>query len=53
MIMSLGKSIMECASLVKGGVLVFFPSYSVMKNARDLWERNKLIDDMKEIKPVH
>lgn len=53
MLKSLAKSIISCAEQVDGGVLVFFPSYSVMKNARELWARLDLIDSMKSVKPIH
>ena len=53
MMMKLGSSIMDCARLVKGGVLVFFPSYGMMNDALQLWAGNKLTDEMKKIKPLH
>ena len=53
MMMNLGNSIMDCARLVKGGVLVFFPSYGMMNDALKLWVGNKLTDEMIKIKPLH
>ena len=48
MLLGLGQSIIRKAQLVKGGVLVFFPSYSVMNLARDLWLKDGgILDQMR------
>ena len=33
MLLRLGEGVIQSASLVTGGILVFFPSYTVMKRA--------------------
>ena len=40
MIVDLGKTIARVASITPGGMLVFFPSYGLMDQCFEIWERN-------------
>ena len=40
MIADLGRTIARVAALTPGGMLVFFPSYGLMEQCFDVWERN-------------
>ena len=40
MIIDLGKTIARVASITPGGMLVFFPSYGLMEQCFDIWEKN-------------
>lgn len=40
MIVDLGKTIARVASITPGGMLVFFPSYGLMEQSFDVWEKN-------------
>jgi Rad3-related DNA helicase len=47
MVIDLGETIVEVCTKVKGGILVFFPSYSLLKDYKEIWAatgiRNKII----------
>jgi len=49
---SLGQSIINIIRVVPHGVLVFFPSYSLMNSTREFWQNNGLWSKIEAIKPI-
>ena len=43
MIIDLGKTIAEIARLTPGGMLVFFPSYGLLEQCFELWDKNSIL----------
>lgn len=42
-----GKTLIELIKNIPNGTIVFFPSYELMENMLDLWEKHKILDDLK------
>jgi Rad3-related DNA helicase len=40
-------------SVVKGGVLIFFTSYSIMNKCKEEWEKNQILDPIKTRMPIY
>ncbi|KAG0425268.1 hypothetical protein HPB47_027567 [Ixodes persulcatus] len=49
---SLGRSISNFCRVIPGGVLLFFPSYAVMKSFVDFWTSNGIMASLTLVKPV-
>ena len=49
---SLGRTICNFGRVVPNGLLVFFPSYSVMKSNQESWEDNGIWRTLSGIKPL-
>jgi len=49
---SLGQSVINIIRVVPNGVLIFFPSYSLMKSVREAWQNSGLWSKLEGIKPV-
>ena len=43
MIIDLGKTIAEVARMTPGGMLVFFPSYGLLEQCFELWDKNSIL----------
>lgn len=52
MIADLGHTIADICSHVTGGILVFFSSYSLMRQYLEVWTDLKIIDTMTSLKKV-
>ncbi|XP_012148049.2 regulator of telomere elongation helicase 1 [Megachile rotundata] len=52
-IMSLGRTIFNFSCLIPEGLLVFFPSYPVMKKCREEWQNVGLWTKIAERKPIY
>ncbi|KAF2174101.1 hypothetical protein M409DRAFT_62246 [Zasmidium cellare ATCC 36951] len=48
----LGRAIEQVASKVKGGLVVFFPSYGYLESVTNLWRKDSILDRLSSIKPV-
>lgn len=48
----MGRAIEETASKVKGGLVVFFPSYGYLDSVMRLWQSESIISRLNSIKPV-
>jgi Rad3-related DNA helicase len=42
-ISSLGKTVANFSRVVPGGVLVFFPSYGILRQCRDVWKETSAV----------
>lgn len=51
-VQSLGRTIRSVAQVVPDGLLVFFPSYPVMKSCQEAWQLSGLWDAINQVKPV-
>ena len=51
-IQSLGRTIRSVAQVVPDGLLVFFPSYPVMKSCQEAWQLSGLWDALNQVKPI-
>lgn len=49
-IRSLGQTILNFSRIVPGGLLVFFPSYTVMRGCRDEWQKSDIWDKISKAK---
>lgn len=49
---SLGLTIRSVATVVPDGLLVFFPSYPVMKSCQEAWQLKGLWDKIHQTKPI-
>ncbi|XP_029836155.3 regulator of telomere elongation helicase 1 homolog [Ixodes scapularis] len=49
---SLGRSISNFCRVIPGGVLLFFPSYAVMKSFVEFWTSNGIMASLALVKPV-
>jgi len=49
---SLGQSVINIIRVVPHGVLLFFPSYSMMNSTREFWQGNGLWSRIEGIKPI-
>ncbi|KXL47785.1 hypothetical protein M433DRAFT_140653 [Acidomyces richmondensis BFW] len=47
-----GKIILEIASLVKGGLVVFFPSYGFLDQISITWQRESISASLQKLKPA-
>ncbi|XP_024945815.1 regulator of telomere elongation helicase 1 homolog isoform X2 [Cephus cinctus] len=52
-IASLGRTIYNFSCLIPDGILVFFPSYSIMKKCRDDWQNTGLWTQIADRKPIY
>ena len=52
MIDDLGATLVQVASTVPDGVLVFFPSYRTMETTREQWLKSKMLAKIDAKKPV-
>ncbi|XP_029051589.2 regulator of telomere elongation helicase 1 homolog isoform X1 [Osmia bicornis bicornis] len=52
-IMSLGRTIFNFSCLIPHGLLIFFPSYPVMKKCREEWQNVGLWTKIAERKPIY
>ena len=50
---SLGQTILNFSRAVLGGVLVFFPSYPILKSCQDHWQGNGIWAKISETKPIY
>lgn len=48
----IGEALLELASHVKGGLVVFFPSYGYLDQVVASWRRESLFDRLHKLKPV-
>lgn len=48
----LGRSIVALARVVPDGMLLFFPSYGVLKSACDAWKASAVWKELEGVKPV-
>lgn len=46
MFSDLGKTVAKIASRTPGGFLIFFPSYRLMEQTYEQWEKNDIIDEI-------
>ncbi len=44
----MGKVLEDVCSKVRGGILMFFPSYKMMEKYRNYWCYNKIISNIKQ-----
>ncbi|XP_076361576.1 regulator of telomere elongation helicase 1 isoform X2 [Tachypleus tridentatus] len=51
-IQSLGRTILNFSRIIPDGLLVFFPSYSVLKQCNEHWEESGLWQSMCAVKPI-
>ncbi|KAJ8868596.1 hypothetical protein PR048_030134 [Dryococelus australis] len=51
-VMSLGRTILNLSRLIPHGLLVFFPSYTIMKNCQDAWQEDGLWARICTSKPI-
>lgn len=51
-IKSLGMTVKTVANVTPNGLLVFFPSYTLMKKTHEIWEQTGLWNAINEIKPI-
>lgn len=51
-VQSLGRTIRSTAQVVPDGLLVFFPSYPVMKSCQEAWQLTGLWDAINQVKPI-
>lgn len=51
-LLSLGHSIINIIRVVPNGVLIFFPSYSLMNSSREFWQASGLWTKIEAIKPI-
>uniref|UniRef100_A0A0P4WD16 Regulator of telomere elongation helicase 1 homolog n=1 Tax=Scylla olivacea TaxID=85551 RepID=A0A0P4WD16_SCYOL len=49
---SLGQTIVNLARVIPDGLLVFFPSYTVMKDCQEDWQTSGVWSRLSEIKPI-
>ncbi|XP_022249147.1 regulator of telomere elongation helicase 1 homolog isoform X2 [Limulus polyphemus] len=49
---SLGRTILNFSRIIPDGLLVFFPSYSVLKQCNEHWEESGLWQSMCAVKPI-
>ena len=49
---SLGRTIRSVAQIVPDGLLVFFPSYPVMKSCQESWQLSGIWDALNQVKPI-
>jgi Rad3-related DNA helicase len=49
MVHELGQTLLDVTSRVRGGVLVFFPAYGLLKQYTDMWERSGVTAKLKTI----
>lgn len=49
---SLARTILSFTPLIPGGLLVFFPSYPLMKTCMDSWQSNGLWSQIARLKPI-
>lgn len=49
---SLGNSIVEIATVVPDGLLIFFPSYGLMYDCKRSWQNNGTWSKLEQIKPI-
>ena len=52
MTIDLGKTVAEIAKITPGGMLVFFPSYGLLEQCFDLWEKNHILSRIEYRKKV-
>ncbi|XP_076181321.1 regulator of telomere elongation helicase 1 isoform X2 [Ptiloglossa arizonensis] len=52
-IASLGRTILNFSCIIPHGLLVFFPSYSIMKKCREEWQNTGLWTKIAERKPIY
>ncbi|CAM9320496.1 unnamed protein product [Choristocarpus tenellus] len=50
---ALGGALVQYSRVVPGGILVFFPSYSLLDKMKGRWESTGLLDTLSEVKGVH
>ncbi|KAK3709944.1 ATP-dependent DNA helicase chl1 [Vermiconidia calcicola] len=48
----LGRVLLELASHVKGGLVVFFPSYGYLEQVTNLWREQSITEKLQKLKPV-
>ncbi len=48
MIIDLGETIVEICTKVKGGILIFFPSYLLLKDYKEIWAATGIRKKIKE-----
>jgi chromosome transmission fidelity protein 1 len=48
----LGQILLNFARIVPGGLVVFLPSYNVLRAAMKVWEETKLLDNLRTKKKV-
>ena len=46
MFVDLGQSLVQMQKITPGGILIFFPSYLLMKKCYDQWDQDGIIDEM-------
>lgn len=51
-VQSLGRTIKSVAQVVPDGLLVFFPSYPVMKSCQEAWQLSGMWDSINQLKPI-
>nr|CAD7570646.1 unnamed protein product [Timema californicum] len=51
-ITSLGRSILNLTRIIPHGMLVFFPSYPIMKNCHEKWQNDGIWSKIAEIKAI-
>lgn len=51
-IRALGMTVKTVANVTPNGLLVFFPSYTLMKKTHEVWEQTGLWNAINEVKPI-
>jgi Rad3-related DNA helicase len=51
--MDLGLTILKLCEITPGGILVFFPSYSMINLYYEFWESRGIINQIKQFKGVY
>ncbi|KAI9915934.1 hypothetical protein PsorP6_007544 [Peronosclerospora sorghi] len=49
---SMGQLLLQYSQAIPGGILMFFPSYSLLDKLSKRWKKTKLWDEINEFKPV-
>ena len=48
-----GRTLLDLAPRVNGGLVVFFPSYAYLEEATNSWRKQSTIEELAKIKPIY